>query len=140
MRAHRLREHRRFRAKRKKYYSARRAARRTRRPRSSKLLRLRARFVAVGAAIRALCAGTRSDATALAVLKLQAYRERLKRRVRLDADLIYGRASPLFAAGALKRLVLKKERAPSVPVARIAAAGRAQSVRRMLNAERSMPA
>lgn len=74
------------------------------------------------------------------MLKLQAYQERLKRRIRLDADLTYGRASPLFATGALKRLVLKKERALSVPAARISAAGRAQSVRRMLNAERSMPA
>lgn len=140
MRAHRLREHRRFRVKRKKYYSARRAARRPRRSRTSKLLRLRARLVAAGAAIRTLCAGKGSDATALAVLKLQAYQERLKRRIRLDADLTYVRASPLFATGALKRLVLKKERALSVPAARISAAGRAQSVRRMLNAERSMPA
>lgn len=135
-----MREHRRFRAKRKKYYSARRAARRVHRPRASKLPRLRARLIAVDAAISTLTAGKRSAATALALLKLRTYQERLKRRIRLDADLIQDRTAPLLVTGVLKRLVLKKERASSVPSAHTSAAGQVQSARSMLKAERGMSA
>ena len=133
-----MREHRRFRAKRKKYYSARRAARRVHRPRASKLPCLRARLIAVDTAISTLTAGKRSAATALALLKLRTYQERLKRRIRLDADLIQDRTTPPLATGVLKRLVLKKERASSVFSARTSAAGQVQSARRMLKAERGM--
>lgn len=140
LRASRQSEYRKVKTRRQKYFAARRAARRARLPHNSKVRPLLARLDVVRRTLMALAARKGSSKPLSLLSSLQTYEEHLAQRVKVDAFLGQNRAPIPATSGAVSRLTLKRAGVGSSALRRTSAVAHAQSVRRMLGAERVLSA